>query len=133
MPSSNAFHHFALADFFVLREGEGEVIDVDRLLESARKVERELDGQTHRILIDARGATKDYSYADAYRVVQVFKDAPGHRSGHIAIVGDYDHDFEKAQAMEYFYQEAGIDVRAFLDYEKAEVWLTDRRPGATRP
>ena len=123
MPSSYAFHHFALADFLVLRDDEGEVIDVDRLLESARKVERELSGQAQPILVDARGATKSYSYADAYRVVQVFKDAPGHRSGHIAIVGDYEHDFEKAQAMEYFYQEAGVDVRAFLDYERATEWL----------
>ena len=127
------FHHVSVSDFVVLREDEGAVIDVERLLASAREVERQLEGRTDRVLVDARGAQKAYTFADAYRIAQAFKDAPGHRSGHIAILGDYEQDFEKAQALQYYYREAGVDARAFLDYDEAVTWLTGEHRGPVEP
>ena len=127
------FHHVPLADFVVMREDEGQVLDLKRLMESAWEVERELEERTDRVLIDCRGVAKDYSFADAYRLAQAFRDAPGFGTGHVAIVGDYDEEFEKAQALEFHFREAGSDVRAFLDYDEAATWLTGEHSGPLEP
>ena len=122
------FYHVPVADFVVMRQGEGQVLDLERLMASAREVERALEGRTDRVLIDCRGVSKAYSFADAYRLARAFRDAPGFRTGHVALVGDYD-EFEKAQALEFHFQEAGSDVRAFLRYDEAAAWLSGEGPG----
>ena len=123
------FHHVPVADFVVMRQDEGEELDLERLMASAQEVERELEGRTDRVLIDCRGVPKAYTFADAYRLAQAFRDAPGFTTGHVAIVGDYDEEFEKAQALEFHFQEAGSDVRAFLRYDEAAAWLSGEGPG----
>jgi hypothetical protein len=125
------FHHVPIADFVVLHEDRGRVLDLDELMAAAQEVERELEGRTARVLIDCRGVAKDYSFADAYRLAQAFREAPGFETGHVAIVGEYDEEFEKAQAVAFHFQEAGSDVRAFLSYEEAAAWLAEDLPGTT--
>ena len=122
----------ALRHSLVMHEPVGETLDFIRLRAFTEEVGEALCGRTGRILVDGRSSTKDYFFADAYRLVQAFRDAPGFQSGHVAIAGHYHQDFEKAQALQFYFQEAGIDVRAFLDYEQAEAWLLGDDPTAGR-
>ena len=121
--------HYALA-----RQPEGSVLDYERLRQYVADVVAQMEHGPARVLVDARQSLRTYSFAEAFRLVQEFSQSTALRRARVAILGHFDHDFEKPQAIEAFSREAGLDVRAFLDYEAAVDYLMgcDRAAGAGR-
>ena len=72
--------------------------------------------------MDGRQTARAYSFTDAYRLVQEFREHPVFAFSRIAILGDYDRNFDKTQAIEAFAQEAGRTSAPF--------WTTSR-PSST--
>ena len=117
--------HIELSRFITLPYPDGTVMDYEKLRVFTRRVGEALCGAPGRILVDGRGTPKDYTFADAYRLVDEFKDEACFRSGRVAILNDYELSFEKTQSVAYHSQEAGLTVKAFVDYDRAAAWLLE--------
>ncbi|MAQ94798.1 hypothetical protein B1759_09660 [Rubrivirga sp. SAORIC476] len=75
------------------------------------------------LLVDIRGVRSRLSFPDVYRVVQVVLEHPEAYSGRIALLDDYNAQFEKAQFFEASSSVAGIQARTFLEESEAIAWL----------
>ena len=117
--------HYALA-----RQPAGSVLDYERLRQYVADVVAQMEHGPPRVLVDARRSARTYSFAEAFRLVQEFSQAAALRRARVAILGHFEQDFEKPQAIEAFAREAGLDVRAFLDYEEAVGYLMGDGDGA---
>ena len=120
--------HIELSRFLTFSYPDGTVMDYEKLRVFTRRVGEALCGKPGRILVDGRGTPKDYTFADAYRLVEEFKDAPCFRDGRVAILNDYELSFENTQSVAYHSQEAGLVVKAFVDYDHAAAWLLEDDP-----
>ena len=118
----------AVRHYLVMRDSDPSDMDYARLRLFIQKVLDALCGEPSRILVDGRSTPSTYTFAEAYRLVEEFKHVPCIRTGRVAILGEYDESFERTQSLEAFAQEAGLAVKAFLEYEKAAEWLTSHTP-----
>jgi hypothetical protein len=112
-----------LRHYAVTRQPEGGVLDYDRLRQYVADVVGQMENGPPRVLVDARHTARTYSFAEAFRLVEEFSQSPALRRARVAILGDFERNFEKPQAIEAFSRDAGLDVRAFLDYEAAVRYL----------
>ena len=115
--------------YLIVREADRAPMDYTRLRRFIQSLLTRLCGEPGRVLVDGRDTPSTYTFSEAYRLVEEFKDEPCLQSGRVAILGDYDDSFDRKQALEAFAQEAGLAVRAFLSYEEAAGWLTNDWPG----
>ena len=75
------------------------------------------------LLVDIRGVRSRLSFPDVYRVVQVVLEHPEAYRGRIALLDDYNGQFEKAQFFEASSSAAGIRAKTFLEEAEAVAWL----------
>ena len=132
MPLDPSITHLEVRRFLVMHEPREGLLDYAGLRAFTAEVGEALCGLPGRILVDGRATPKDYTFAEAFRLVQEFKDQPCFRTGRVAILNDYDRSFEKTQSVEFFAQEEGIDVKAFIDSDRAVGWLLREAPGSAR-
>jgi hypothetical protein len=119
--------------FLVMHEPREGLLNYTQLRAFTEEVGEALCGRPGRIVVDGRDTPKAYTFSEAYRLVQEFKDAPCFRSGRVAILNDYDRSFEKTQSVEFFAQEEGLAIKAFIDYDRAVGWLLIDESGTLGP
>lgn len=86
-------------------------------------VARDANAAGKDLLVDIRGVRSRLSFPDVYRVVQVVLDHPEAFGGRIALLDDYNAQFEKAQFFEASSSLAGLRAKTFLDESEAIAWL----------
>ena len=130
MPLDPSISRLDVRHFLVMHEPREGLLDYTSLRAFTEEVDAALCGRPGRILVDGRDTPKAYTFSEAFRLVQEFKDSPCFRAGRVAILNDYDRSFEKTQSVEFYAQEEGVDVKAFVDYDRAVDWLLREAPGA---
>ena len=124
------FHSMELRRFIRLPYPQDTVMDYQKLRVFTVEVAEALCGEPGRILVDGRGTPKDYTFADAYRLVDEFHETECFRDGRVAILNDYDLSFDKTQSVAFHSQEAGLQVRAFVEHDEAVAWLLSEEPAS---
>ena len=122
-----------LRQYVLTRQPGGDVLDYERLRQYVADVISQLEKGPARVLVDGRQTVRTYSFAEAFRLVQEFGQMPALRRARVAILAAFEQDFEKPQAIEAFSREAGLNVRAFLDYEEAVRYLVGAPPKPADP
>jgi hypothetical protein len=98
-------------------------IDLETSKSLLFKLAREQVGTCCHMLVDMRRSTTDTSYREIYELVQLMKVHRDLFQQKIAVLDRYDNQFEHTQFFEASAQHAGINVRAFIDFEEAFRWL----------
>ena len=100
-------------------------VDGDLDLESSRQLISGLarDAAHKDLLLDFRSVPTSFTYRDIYKVVLLISEQGAWSENRLAVLDDYDVEFEKTQFMEAAAQETGLQMRAFVDHDAAVAWL----------
>ncbi|HMB89353.1 MAG TPA: hypothetical protein VKP65_00810 [Rhodothermales bacterium] len=98
-------------------------LDLESSKELLFKVAREQTGDCCHMLLDIRHAITNVSYREIYELVRAMKEEEDLFQQKIALLDNYDDAFEHAQFFEASAQHAGLQVKAFIDFEEAFRWL----------
>ena len=99
-------------------EGGLDLESTHRLVEG---LARDAPGKS--LLMDFRDVPTAFSYSDIYQIVQLISEQGAWTQNRLAVLDDYDAEFDKTQFMEAAAEERDLQIRAFIDPEEAIAWL----------